>query len=209
MKKKFLILIPVLGITMVACKDTKSGDKEKLSVEDTLTNKQVKDLGKNDTSIPDENRLATIDPVKDGFIVAETLKTASFMDYFKAEVDDEGYVTCQFSNIDDEQFGGIFNEENCPSTPIHITNAKGRCRGVFVLNYGGGVDPVLLMLMEDDHVERVSLYALSCGTTKTEYRTTNGGITMLGQGEESDFGGAPIIGYDSEGNEVDLNWEDN
>lgn len=158
-----------------------------------------------DTLSPRDS-VSTVSANSNGFMIVENMQSASFNKFFKAEVDENGHVSCLFSNVDDPNFAGLFNAEKCPKEEISILNAEGRCCGIAILNEGGGVDPYLLMLMEDDHAERISLFDISEGMVRSTQRTAQEGIVKFDLGESTDEG-APIVGVAIDGSKISLDWE--
>lgn len=160
-------------------------------------------------SLPAPDSVATLRPGSLDFMVAETMQTASYDKFFDVVVTDDGVVKCVFKNQKDNHFSMIFNAADCPSDTIVVKGSVGRCRGVAVMNIGGGVNPALIMLMEDDHAERVSLYNLSDGYTTTTMRSTQGDITMFEQIDAGDNDeGSSIAGISIDGSKIDLDWEE-
>ena len=160
---------------------------------------------KNDNSAePATNEAQQEQVADDAFCVIDSMRSAKFLEFFKAEVDDEGQVTCQFMNTDDPEF--CFDPD-CEKGLIKLENVKGRCCGVAIMMVGHGVDPVLCLLMEDGNIEQAFVFEIGMGMRKCNYRTTQGGVVSLVNTEATDEAGADIEGYDANRNKIDLNWE--
>lgn len=157
-------------------------------------------------TLANRDTVSTLSPNSGDFIVAETMQSASFLDFFKAEVDETGVVTCCFSDFENENFYSIFSTD-CPKDPIVIQNVQGRCRGVMILNEGGDVNPVLLMIMEDDHAEKISLYNLSEGRNKPTHRSAQGGITFFESEISAEYDVEGVVGIAIDGSHIDIDWE--
>ncbi|MCQ2197085.1 MAG: hypothetical protein MJZ60_06160 [Bacteroidaceae bacterium] len=192
MKKSIFVVILLTGVAMTLGSCVNGKDK---------TGKPV-----NTDTLSKRDTVATLLPNESYFFIAEKMQKASFQGFFQAEVDEKGIVSCHFDKFDDPMFSTFFDKEKCPREKICIENASGRCRGVAILNEGGGVDPYLLMLMEDDHAERIQLYDLSTGTTRSTQRTAQEGITQFDMGESTDDG-TPIVGVAIDGSKISLDWE--
>ncbi|MBQ0050180.1 MAG: hypothetical protein KBT12_08130 [Bacteroidales bacterium] len=158
-------------------------------------------------TLPAPETVATLDPNAKPDEASSMGRTASFLNFFQAEVNNEGMVECQFMNLDEETFSQIFNMDNCPTDKFAL-EASGRVKGICILNEGSSVDPVLFLLMEDNHAERVSLWELSCGKQKTIYRSADDGITMFEEYSDpnGEWEGNIVVGIDADGNRIELDW---
>lgn len=187
--KHISFLLLGLVFTLVACVNGK-GEKG------TLVNAD---------SIPPRDTVATLSPDGNDFALIEGMGTCLFDPFFDARVEANGIVKCQFRGFDDELFVSVLSAD-CPRDEIVIENIEGRCCGIQCLVEGSGVDPVLFMIMDDGHVERISLYELSEGTRRATLRSEQKGVINFVVQSSPDGDGQDIMGLLADSSRVDLNW---
>lgn len=147
-------------------------------------------------------------PVEDASQAADAdarfadMQTASFLNLFKAEIGEDGTAVCEFQNTKSDSFEMVFGEPKKNLGRFKVQNQKGKVVALYCEVIGGGVDPYLFMIMDDGFVESVSLYNLSQGQFKTEYRSDSGDIVSF-KTYEGDMGIYPV-GITSKGEEVTL-----
>lgn len=179
------------------------------SLSSCVNGKNEKGTVVNADSLAVPDTVATLNPNGDDKILIDGMGTCQFNDFFAARVEN-GVVKCQFHDFDNELFSSIFSE-NCPREEITVQNIEGSCCGIACIVEGGGVDPVLFMIMDDGHAERISLYDLSSGEQRAKMRSDQKGLvgfaTDLILDENSDY--EIVVGLRADSSHVQLKWEDN
>ena len=188
--KKIIVGCFALAVVLVACVNGK-GEKG--------THVDPDSLGVRDT-------IATLSPDGNDFMLLAGMDSCSFASFFKARVDGSGNVFCQFSGFEDENFQSCFSPD-CPREEILLNTLEGQCCGIACMNEGNGVDPVLLLIMDDGHAERISLYDMSQGIRRTTARSEQKGIIgfdtqLSAEGEENN-----ILAMLADSSQVDIEWK--
>lgn len=186
--KKY-VLFSFLVLALMACTNGKT-EKGTLVENDSLVRDSVSTLTEAELSG-----------------VVDSLRSVSFLQYFDATLSDDGAIKAQFHHIEDDEFTSLFSSENCPTEMFEVETLEGRCTGIKVMTEGSGVDPVLFMIMDDGHVERVSLYELSQGKLKSVFRSSQTGIVDFAEKTTDGCDGTLIVGVKVDGSRVELDWK--
>lgn len=184
---------------MMACAGALSG---------CVNGKVEKGTPLNVSSVEPTDTVSTLTPGGEEFHVIEGMGTCSFANIFDARVEN-GVVKCLFHNFDEEMFKSTM-AKHCTDEEFVVENIDGRCCGIKCIVEGGGIDPVLFMIADDGHAERVSLYNLSSGARKASQRSLQTGIvdfvTEYVEDENSDY--EIVVGMMVDSTRVQLRWLD-
>lgn len=170
-----------------------------------VNGKDERGMALNPNSLPAPDTVATLYPGVEDFMVNGAMCQAAYRDFFLVKVDGGGVVTCYFRNTDTEAFRRLFKTEASMTDTLVVTGSHGRCRGVAVAAMEPHRTPMLLLLMEDDHAERLSLYDLYNGRTATVQRTAQGNITRFKEVPSDSV--RSVIGLAIDGSRIELDWE--
>lgn len=150
--------------------------------------------------------LATLSPNGDGFMLLDGMGTCHFDTLFDARVDGTGIVKCMFHGFEADKFKSLLSEL-CPREEITIENLEGRCCGIKCMAEGSAQAPLLLMILEDGHVERISLFELSEGKTQATHRSEQKGVVDFVQQISPEADGMGIYGLLADSSRIDLDWK--
>lgn len=160
----------------------------------------------NPDSIPPRDSVSQLSPNGDDFMLIEGMNTCMYETFFEARVDEIGDVYFKFKDFDNERFATLFSVD-CPRIEVQVENLEGRCCGVTCLNDVNGTDPILFMIMDDGHVERIMLSELSDGKTLPTMRSEQEGIISVSLGTNATGSGKTFYGMQADSSRVELMWQ--
>ncbi len=150
--------------------------------------------------------VATLSPNGNDFMFLEGMGTCSFDSIFDARVDGSGIVRCLFHGFEAETFTRLLSTL-CPREEITIQNLEGKCCGIKCMVEGNMQAPVLLMIMDDGHAERITLYELSEGKAQATMRSEQRGIVDFISQPSAEADGIGIYGLLADSSRIDLDWK--